>query len=265
MMTRYLNLFKFEMKNILKDSMTVVLLIYPLLIIGLGAFVLPVLLKRYGGDTPGTITAGLVMIVVFATVAPFITAALLGFGLLDNRDENTLDTIRVTPLSLKGYLIFKSVYAYVLSVNASFFSVMGTKWLSGDGYTIMGIDLFAEFTVGTVFIYALVGGLFTPVFGLFLAAVAKNKIEGFAYMKSAGMIVIVPALIVLETMQDAKQYLLGIIPIFWPVKGLLKMSIPDFLHNPADLPAWLYPLIGAAYMILLIGIAYRFFEKKVQH
>lgn len=262
-MRRYLNLLKFELKNILQDSMTVVLLIYPLLIIGIGSFVLPVLLDRYGGDTPGTRTAGLVMIVIFATIAPFITAALLGFGLLDNRDENTLDTIRVTPLSLKGYILFKSVYAYILSVNASFFAIMGTKWLSGDGYTIMGINLFAKFSVGVVFIYALVGGLFTPVFGLFLAAVAKNKIEGFAYMKTAGMIVIVPALIVLEAMQDIRQYLLGIIPIFWPVKGLMKMT--ELIENPADLPAWLYPVLGTLYMTVLIGLCYRFFEKKIQN
>ncbi len=261
-MAKYSKLLKYELKNIMRDSMTKVLLVYPVFILIVTSYVLPIVLDRFGGDTPETIVASLVMIIIFASIAPFITAAMLGFSILDNRDDNTLDTIRVTPMSLKGYVVFKSIYAYVLSVNASFLIMFGTKHLSGDGYTIMGVNLFDNFTAGNLFIYALVSGLFTPAFALLLSALAKNKIEGFAFMKGTGMIVIVPALAVIETMQDAKQYILGIVPIFWPVKGL--MTSADLLTHPSNLPFVLYMVIGTLYMGVLILIFYKLFDRKLQ-
>ena len=261
-MTKYLRLLQYELKNILRDSMTKILLVYPILIIVIGSFILPRLLDQFGGETSGTRVAALIMIILFASIAPFLTAALLGFNLLDNRDDNSLDTIRVTPISLKGYIIFKSIYAYVLSVNASFFVIFGTKHLSGDGYTIMGQNLFDEFTAGYIFVYALVAGLFTPVFALLLAAFSKNKIEGFAFMKSAGMIIVLPALLVIERMQDVKQYILGIVPIFWPVKGLLTSA--NLFEHSSNLPVWLYMLVGTLYMTILIRLFYRIFETRIQ-
>ncbi len=261
-MAKYANLMRYELKNILKDSMTKVMLIYPLFIIVVSSFIMPVVLERFGGDTAGTYIAALVIIVVFASIAPFITAALLGFNLLDNRDDNTLDTIRVTPMSLKGYITFKSIYAYVLAVNASFLVIFATKHLSGDGYTFMGVNIFDNFTTGAIIVYAFVAGLFTPAFGLLLSALAKNKIEGFAYMKSAGMIIVLPALVVIETMQDAKQYILGIVPIFWPVKGL--MTSAELLEHSSNLPVWLYMVIGTVYTGVLIGVFYKVFDRKLQ-
>lgn len=266
-MKRALKLFRYELKNIIRDSMTIVMLVYPIMLIIVGSFLLPLLLDRFGGETQGTMVAGIVMIILFASIAPFVSAALLGFLLLDNKDENTLDTIRVTPMSLSGYVRFKTVYAYILGVNAAFWVIMGTKWLSGDGYTfsvpgIGTVDLFENFTIPWVLVYALVAGLFTPVFALIMASLANNKIEGFAYMKFSGIIILIPALVVIETMQDAKQYLLGIVPLFWPVKGL--MTAAELLEHEHNLPPILYLIIGAVFMIGLTALAYRHFVNTLE-
>ncbi|MFP4286067.1 MAG: hypothetical protein ACLFRI_00060 [Candidatus Izemoplasmataceae bacterium] len=261
-MKKYLKLLRFELKSITRDKITTVMLVYPALIVFIGAYVLPLILERFGDDTLGTKIAAMVMIIIFAALGPFINAALLGFSLLDNRDDNTLDTIRVTPISLRGYVTFKSVYAYLLSVNASFWIIFLTDKLGQDAYTFMGSNLFQDFTLLLIITYALIAGLFTPLFGIFLAAVAKNKIEGFAYMKSSGIIVMLPALVVINTMQDYKQYFLGITPIFWPLKGL--MTGGNLLENEANLPPFIYFLIGFIYMIILLILSYKVFENKVQ-
>lgn len=261
-MKKYLKMLKFELKSITRDKITTVMLVYPAMIVVIGAYVLPLILDRFGGDTAGTQIAAIVMIIIFAALGPFINAALLGFSLLDNRDDNTLDTIRVTPISLRGYVTFKSVYAYILSVNASFWIIFLTDRLSQDAYVFMGVDLFKDFTVLLILVYALIAGMFTPLFGLFLSAVAKNKIEGFAYMKSSGIIAMLPALVVINTMQDFKQYFLGITPIFWPLKGL--MTGGGLLEHEANLPTVLYFIIGFIYMSALTLISYKVFENKVQ-
>ncbi|MFP4078016.1 MAG: ABC transporter permease [Candidatus Izemoplasmataceae bacterium] len=260
-MAKYLSMLAYEFKNIVRDRMTLVLLVYPILIILFGAFVIPLLIDNYAsGD--GKLTATLVVIIVFASLAPLITGAMLGFNLLDHKDENSLNTIRVTPLSLRGYILFKSVYAYCLSFIASFFSVFGVKHLSGDGYTVGPVNLWDMFNWGDIFVYALVASLFTPLFALFLAAVAKNKIEGFAYMKSSGIFMLLPVLVIIDTMQNWKQYILGIFPIFWPVKGLLvDIDMLDHAHN---LPGIWYHIIGVLYMATLIVSSYKYFEKKTQ-
>jgi len=261
-MQKYGRLLLYEFKNILREKMTLVLLIYPVFIIVLGSFVLPVLIENYGTEPAGQSFAAMVLIVVFASLAPFVTSALLGFSLLDHKDENTFDTLRVTPLSLKGYIIFKSAYAYLLSVNASFWVLFGVKHLSGDGYVFGGIDPWASFGVSNMLVYAFVSGFFTPAFALFLAAMSKNKIEGFAYMKTAGILALLPALTVLENLQDFKQYFLGVFPIFWPVKGM--MVDVELLEHSHNLPVWLYMLIGVLYPLVLSIFAFEFFEKRLQ-
>jgi len=252
----------YEFKNIVRDKMTLILLLYPLLVIVLGSFVIPVLIDNYAGTTGGQETASLVVIVVFASVAPFVTSALLGFSFLDHRDENTLDTLRVTPLSLRGYVLFKTTYAYLLSVNAAFWILFGTKMLSGDGYTFAGVNLWDSFSVGSIVLFAFVSGFFTPVFALLLASLAKNKIEGFAYMKTSGIFALLPALVVLENLQDFKQYFLGVFPTFWPVKGLLVQG--DLLSHEHNMPIVLYMLIGVIYPLILSLAAYRAFERKLE-
>ncbi len=261
-MRKYLKLLKYEFKNILRDKMALIMLLYPLLMIAIGSFIIPTLIDTYGEQAEGQETAVLVVIIIFSSIAPFVTAAMLGFNLLDHKDENTLDTIRVTPLSLKGYVIFKTMYAYLLSVNASFFTLFGVKHLSGDAYTIHGQNLWDHFNAGSIFIYALVAGLFTPVFALFLASIAKNKIEGFAYMKLTGMLTVLPAILVLDVMQDARQYILGVLPIFWPVKGLLVDV--GFLSHDHNLSYVMYMVIGIVYAALLMLVTYRGFEKRLQ-
>jgi len=261
-MKKYVEMLRYEFKNILRDKMTATLLVYPLLIILLGSYILPLILEEFGEGGSGQYTASIVIVIVFGSLAPFVTGGLLAFSLLDHKDENTLITIRVTPLSLKGYLTFKATYAYILAVNASFWTIFGTKYLSGDRYTVMGVNVFEGFTFSNIILYALVAGLFAPVFGLIVSGIAKNKIEGFAYLKSTGIFAMLPALVVLNTMQGAKQYFLGIFPTFWPIKGLLMDA--NLLTHDANLTFTLYLIIGVLYMIGLILLAYKAFERKVQ-
>lgn len=261
-MRKYLEMLKYEFKNIVRDKMTLVMLLYPLLIIVIGSFVLPTLIENYGETATGQKMAALMIVIVFANIAPFITAAMLGFNLIDHRDENTLNTIRVTPLSLKGYVIFKTIYAYFISANASFWALYGVKILSGDNYNFHGYNIWNQFTLSNILIFALVAALFTPVFALILAAFSKNKIEGFAYMKTAGMLTVLPAVLVLDTMQDFKQYFLGFLPTFWPMKGMLSQA--ELLTHSHNISYSAYMLIGIVYALSLTIVAFKWFDHKVQ-
>lgn len=262
MSARYLRLLRYEFKNIVRDHMTMVMLVYPLLILVIGSYVLPALLDQFGEGDAGQYIASLVVVLVLGSLAPFIGGAMLGFLMLDHRDENTLDSLRVTPMSLKGYLGFKMTYSYLLSVLAGVVVLYGLKVLSGDRYTVMGMNVLDGFTFMNVFFYALVAGFFAPIFGLLLSSLGKNKIEGFAYMKTLGIFAILPALVAWEAMQDGRQYLLGIIPTFWPLKGLMVDA--NLLVNDANLPFSVYLIIGFIYSLVLLVVFTRLFYQKIQ-
>lgn len=252
---------RYELKNIFRDKMTALMVVYPFFITAIAAFVIPAFFDFVEGEEAVLFITSLVIVVILASLAPMLAGAMLGFLLLDHKDEKTLDSLRVTPLSLRSYLIYKASYTYLLSAVASAFVIFGIRWFSGEGYTFMGQNVFRELPVYGILLYALVSGLFGPTFGLIIATFGKNKIEGFAYLKSMGILILIPALVMLESMQDIRQYILGIIPGFWPVKGLLESA--SFLSDAANLPAALYFIIGALFMSFLIIFFIKQFEKNV--
>jgi hypothetical protein len=79
-------------------------------------------------------------------------------------------------------------------------------------------------------------------------------------MKTAGIVVLIPALILMTTFQDGKQYLLGLSPNFWPVKAMMTIILPQ--QNSVDLPYYAYLAIGTAYMLLIAYFSIRFFIKR---
>jgi len=87
-------------------------------------------------------TTMLLLLIVILAFGSFFLAAMATFMLLDHKDENTLNTIAVTPVGTSGYLKFKMAYIYLMSVIGSIIILLGTKWIAGDKYTILGVSVF---------------------------------------------------------------------------------------------------------------------------
>ncbi len=267
-MKKYLKLVTYELKTILRDPLNLFLLIYPVIMFGLIGWLLPASLSRGGltNTDPAYSLTLLIAFVVIISIGGFVSGALLGFSLLENKDEKTIYSIAVTPVSITGYITFKSIYTYVLAVAGNLFMIYAIKWWASDYYSFtygpytFGFD---NLTAIHIFPFALISSLFVAAVGLLIASVAKNKIEGFAFMKSGGIIFMIPVLVLLDAFSDGKQYLLGIAPNFWTTKALLNVALNAEGAN--DLPYWAYLLIGGVYMLVLAVVAIIAFSKKQQH
>ncbi len=264
-MKKYMRLLAYEIRTIVRDSLNLFLLIYPLFMLLLIGWLLPAALTRggVGHTSPAYALTMIITFVVIISIGAFVSGALLGFSLLENKDEKTINSIAVTPVSVLGYVVFKSIYSYVLSVFGNLFLILGIKWWAHDAYSFNFGTLtfgFDNLTYGQIIAFSLVSSLLVPAIGMVIAAIAKNKIEGFAFMKSGGIIFMIPALTLLTAFSDWKQYLLGIAPNFWPVKALLNAALNN--QGPDDLPFWAYLLIGAVYMLILAVVGIRWFAKK---
>ncbi|NLO10052.1 MAG: hypothetical protein GX129_09340 [Clostridiales bacterium] len=260
-MGRYLFLLRFEAKNIFRDSINIYMCVFPLVILMLASFVFPRILDRMEGI--GLEITMMIMLIIILIFGSFFLAAMATFLLLDNKDDNTLNTVAVTPIGTSGYIIFKMTYIYIMTVISTIIILWGTKLIAGDRYSIGGVSLFDRLNLFQIIVFAFAAGLFTPAMALFQSAMAKNKIEGFALIKGSGMIAMVPALMIMNTFEGGMQYVLGIFPNFWAVKGLMMELIPN--NNSANLSFFVYIFIGAVYNILILVVTYRLFLKKVKY
>jgi hypothetical protein len=112
-----------------------------------------------------------------------------------------------------------------------------------------------------IVLFSVVSSLMTPTAGVLMAAIAKNKIVGFALIKSGGILFMIPLLILLDGFSDWKQFILGLAPNFWAVKGFYNLALQ--LEGTYDLSFGLYLLIGSIYLIIIATLSIRWFVKRV--
>lgn len=259
-----MSLLKYEAKTIIRDPINIYMLAFPAIILALSAFVFPMIFDSID-PMKGVMLkiTMLLLIIIILTFGPFFLAIMATFLLLEHKDEHTLTTIAVTPVGTSGYLKFKLTYTYLMSVVGIIIVLGGTKLLAGDKYSIMGVSFFGSTSPAHIISFAFVSGLSTPALALLQGSLAKNKVEGFAMIKGTGILALVPALMVLETFQGKLQYLLGLFPNFWAIKGMLVNFMP--MADSSDLSFPVYLLIGCVYNLILLAVAYRLFLKKAEY
>ena len=259
---------KFELKNVLRDKMNFSMLVYPFLMLAMTVFLFPLIFKMEEMQGQGLEITMILVIVMLLSMGFMITGALLGFALLDNKDEDVLQTIAVTPISKKGYVKFKLVYTYIISVLSCFLMLAGTKLFASAEYALtygeMTIYLFDSLTYLHILAFSFSSSLLVPAMGLSIVALSKNKIEGFAYMKASGFLILVPMLLVFPTFKGAGQYILSIFPNFWGTQGVLNLMLPNLFDSVASLNFYLYMLIGAVICVIYSILGYKLFLNKTK-
>jgi fluoroquinolone transport system permease protein len=133
---------------------------------------------------------------------PAIIGALIGFLLLDQRDDGSALAMRVTPVTPTSYLAYRLATPIVLNV------LVTIAMLSIVGRTRTGPAEWA--------LVAFVASPIAPTYALFLASFARNKVEGFALMKAVGIVSL--PLVAAWWVDEPWQWLFGIVPFYWPAK-----------------------------------------------
>jgi fluoroquinolone transport system permease protein len=137
---------------------------------------------------------------------PLVVAGMIGtvigFLLLDQRDDQTITALLVTPLTLGDYLRYRMTVLVLLSVVFSCLTIP----LAGLTKT----------TIWQVVVSSIVAAPLAPVYALFLGSFAGNKVQGFALAKIMG-IVFVPC-IVAYSVTSPWQTVFGVVPHYWPLK-----------------------------------------------
>lgn len=175
----------------------------------------------------------------FIGLAPMVFAVLIGFVLIDEKDDNTLTALQVTPLSLYSYLAYRIIVPIILTLILVpfLFPFSGVSNLSWSG----------------AFLSALAGAPIAPMFALYLASLAQNKVQGFALMKLSGLVLLLP--VFAYFVEPPLEYLFGLVPTYWPIKVYWLLEA-----GGGFAAAWPFLLIAWLYQGLLVGLlAKRFY------
>ncbi len=132
-----------------------------------------------------------------------IPGIIFGFVLLGEKEDNTLEAMRVTPLSLRRYAGYRvavsAVFAFVIIVYLS----RSIGWSPLPWWQLLPIAAAASLTA--------------PLSALAYATFATNKIQGLAFTKFGGL----AGLLILAGyfVPEPAQWLLGVFPPFLAAKA----------------------------------------------
>ncbi len=232
---------KFEIKNLIREKITMVMFLYPLVLGGIGRYAIEN--EAVEGQALGVIA------ILLALIAGFSYGAMAGFSLLDDRDDQVFASIQISPISLSLYVWFKVLFVYVLAVLASFFLI----WFTG------AIDM----SFGEILMVSALSSLQVPIVAFLVNAFANNKVEGFVTMKATGFLLLFP--IGGFFFLDTKEWLFSLAPAHWAAKAvqysMLRVHIEaGFVKMNLDF--YQYLGIGILYNLLLIAASYKIFKRK---
>jgi fluoroquinolone transport system permease protein len=231
-----------DLKSVRRDPLLVYMLIIPPLMVLLVRLILPRAADYLSEGIGFDLVPYYPMLLSFFFVLqiPFLFGLLVGLLVLDERDDDTLTALRVTPISMAGYALYRGGAAVFLS----FGYVLITLPLSG---------LLPDSLLTAVAPVALLSGLMAPLVALILVGFAANKVEGLALIKGLAVFMLGP--LAAYFMDSTPQLLLGMVPTYWSVKAVWVAGEGGNF--------WPYIVVGLVYNLLLLILLLRRFETKV--
>jgi len=176
----------------------------------------------------------------FVVMSPIVFSVLVGFLLLDEKDDQTLTALQITPMSMNSYLAYRVVVPVVLTIILMF--------------VIFPLANLGTLPPGDILITALAAAPMSPMFALYLASQAQNKVQGFALMKLSGIVLFSP--IAAYFIESNWEFVFGILPTYWPMKVYWTLEAGE----PG---VWLYFSIALVYQSLVTWLFIRRFNKII--
>ena len=230
-----------DARNVRRDSMLLIFLLAPLLAVAVLRLVVPLVAAyldlRYSFDLTPYYP---LLLSLFVLGLPSGFGSLAGFMVLDERDDDTMTALRVTPASMAGYV----GYRISAAITLSFLYTLGCISLTG---------LAPGPLIPALVPAALLAGFFSPIVALMLATLANNKVEGLALGKAFGIFILGP--LAAYFVNPGWQLLFGVLPTYWPAKAFWVASESGNF--------WPYFLVGLTYNLVLVALLLRRFRKKV--
>lgn len=169
-----------------------------------------------------------------------VVGALAAFLILDEVDAGTLTALRVTPVPLSSFFVYRA--ATVLVVTTIYvIATMSFSGILGPGLTTALIPI------------GLLAGVSAVVTLLLIIAMAGNKIQGLAMVRALGMLIAgLPCLP--WFIRSGWNLAFGVLPPYWAAKAFWVASAHGIW--------WPYLVAGFGYNVAIAWLLFRRFRAK---
>jgi fluoroquinolone transport system permease protein len=174
-------------------------------------------------------------------LGPMLAGVVVGFLLLDQRDDRTLFALQVTPLSLNNYLAYRLALPVLIGLLLSL--------------VVLPLSGLVQLNLLHLLAVALAAAPLAPLFALFLAAFATNKVQGFAIQKGLGVVMLPP--VIAYFVPAPWHWLFGLAPTYWPAQVLWQAQ-----SGSGQL--WLYLGLGLLAQGFLLWLLLRRFNRLLR-
>lgn len=140
------------------------------------------------------------LIAVLLLLAPLLLGYVVGFLLLDEKDDGTLEALQVTPLTAAQYLSYRLLPPLIAGTVLTLLTLPLTGLVDVSWMVLVGAALSAAAAA--------------PLLALTLGGFAANKVQGFALTKALGIVMLAP--MAGFFLPGSWRWLLGSIPLTWP-------------------------------------------------
>lgn len=233
-MKKVLKLALIDFKLIFRDPSLRTFLFFPILLLGLIAWVLPSLVEKYDFLIP--------YIPVFMAVAVIENTQMFSFissmVLIDEKESEVAKVYGIIPFTKFQYLVSRFLIPY-------FFTV-------GLNIVLFFVQPFYVISLVENLIISFLTALIVPVYVLGINSIVQNRMQGMVYIKAFNMLVLIPiaAFFVPEQIKN----IFGILPTHWVFQSIDKIS-----HN---LPIGSVAAIGFLFFGILLWFVSRLFIRK---
>jgi fluoroquinolone transport system permease protein len=174
----------------------------------------------------------------------FIFGALTAFTLLDDKDDDVLLSLKVTPISVKVYVLVKLMISFIFGFIATLVITLATNFLPGSSFWI-------------ILLISFLGALQAPGVALIVNSFSSNKVEGFVIMKMSALILVFPVLAFF--VQSWQEVFLVFAPGFWSARMIQIELLPTIDVN---FTLMVYFIFGVIYNIIFVTLFMKLYSRK---
>ena len=178
---------------------------------------------------------GVIVSYAMIVMIPMFMGMVFGLLLIEERDDDTLTAMMVTPVSLDRFVLYRILAAVFVSFGMMLLFVPYVGIVEIPFWKLVPIVLVATATA--------------PLTALIFFSLADNKVQAFGVLKALSTLNLVPA--IAWFVPEPWQWLLGLYPPYWAIKsfwvaiepaasavGFLLWLLPAFVLYPVVLK-WL--------------------------
>ncbi|MEM7679071.1 MAG: hypothetical protein AAF449_24095 [Myxococcota bacterium] len=188
--------------RVVRDRFLVGLLVYILVMSFVLRWMLPWLASRFS-TVPLVDYYPLITGYVVVTAGAVICGVVGGLLLLETKEEGTIHALRVSPMPVERLLWLEASFIFAVTIGVIFVQAV-----------IVGVG---RPSAGPLVAVSAAASAFSPVVAVGVAALSRDKVEAFAWMKIMGLLALLSA--AAWFVPEPWQWLAAVIPPYPPAKA----------------------------------------------